>query len=66
MRKSRAIALLPVGVFLALCLGIIFEYALKIPMGFYNSPIAAPFPAALLVSSLAFIFIIPERQEKSK
>ena len=35
-KKGRAIALLPIGVFLVLYLGlgIIFEYVMKIPMGF--------------------------------
>ena len=38
MRKGRAIALLPIAVFLVLYLGlgILFEYVMKIPMGFYN------------------------------
>lgn len=41
MRKERGIALLPIGVFLVLYLGlgILFEYVMKIPMGFYNVPI---------------------------
>ena len=36
--KGNAIALLPIGVFLILYLGlgILFEYVMKIPMGFYN------------------------------
>ena len=40
-RKSNPIALLPIGVFLVLYLGLglVFEYALKIEMGFYNIPI---------------------------
>ena len=40
-KKSNLIALLPIGVFLVLYLGlgILFEYILKIPMGFYNIPI---------------------------
>lgn len=54
MRKSRAIALLPIGVFLVLYLGlgIIFKCVLKIPMGFYNIPIVVTFLAALLVACL--------------
>lgn len=52
--KPRAIALLPVGVFLALYLGLglVFEYYLKIEMGFYNIPIVVIFLAALLVACL--------------
>ena len=39
------IALLPIGVFLVLYLGlgILFEYVMKIPMGFYNVPIVVAF-----------------------
>ena len=38
MRKGNWMALLPIGVFLAmyLGLGILFEYILDIPMGFYK------------------------------
>ena len=38
MKKGNPIALLPIGVFLAiyLGLGLLFEYGLRIPMGFYN------------------------------
>ena len=38
MKKSNPKALLPIGVFLVLYLGlgIVFEYVMKIPMGFYN------------------------------
>lgn len=45
-------ALLPIGVFLVLYLGlgILFEYALNIPMGFYNIPIVVSFLVALLVA----------------
>lgn len=41
----RAIALLPVAVFLVLylVLGIILEYVLKIKMGFYQIPIVVAF-----------------------
>lgn len=41
----KAIALLPIAVFLVLYLGlgILFEYVLKIPMGFYNIPIVVTF-----------------------
>jgi len=54
MRKGNAKALLPIGVFLViyLGLGILFEYALKIPMGFYNIPIVVAFLIALLVACL--------------
>ena len=47
-------ALLPIGVFLVLYLGlgILFEYGLQIPMGFYNIPIVVAFLVALLVACL--------------
>ena len=52
--KARAIALLPVGVFLVLYLGlgILFEYGLGIAMGFYSVPIVVVFLVALLVACL--------------
>lgn len=52
MKKSNAIALLPMGVFTVfyLSLGIIFEYVMKIPMGFYNVPVVVAFLVALLVA----------------
>ena len=54
MKKGNAIALLPIGVFLAiyLGLGLYFEYGLKIAMGFYNVPIIIAFLAAILVACL--------------
>ena len=54
MKKGRAIALLPIGVFLAiyLGLGLLFEYGLKIPMGFYKIPIVIAFLAAILTACL--------------
>ena len=54
MKKSNPAALLPIGVFLVLYLGlgILFEYVLKIPMGFYNIPIVVAFLAAILVACL--------------
>ena len=54
MKKGNAWALLPVGVFLVLYLGvgIVFEYIMKIPMGFYNVPIVVVFLVALLVATL--------------
>ncbi len=52
MKKGNALALLPIGIFLILYLGlgILFEYILKIPMGFYNIPIVVVFLIALLVA----------------
>lgn len=52
--KANYKALLPIGVFLVLYLGmgILFEYVLKVPMGFYNIPIVVVFLAALLVACL--------------
>lgn len=54
MKKSNPIALLPIGVFLVLYLGlgILFEYVMNIPMGFYNIPIIIAFLAAILVACL--------------
>jgi len=54
MKKGNVKALLPIGVFLILYLGlgILFEYILKIPMGFYNIPIVVAFLVALLVACL--------------
>ncbi len=52
--KANFKALLPIGVFLVLYLGlgIVFEYVLKIPMGFYNIPIVVVFLVALLMACL--------------
>lgn len=54
MKKSNPIALLPIGIFLVLYLGlgILFEYVMKIPMGFYNIPIVIAFLVAILVACL--------------
>lgn len=54
MKKNNPKALLPIGVFLILYLGlgIIFEYVMKIPLGFYNIPIVIAFMAAILVACL--------------
>ena len=54
MKKGNSIALLPIGVFLVLYLGlgITFEYIMKIEQGFYNIPIVVAFLAALLVACL--------------
>lgn len=54
MKKGNAAALLPIAVFLILYLGlgILFEYVLEIPMGFYNIPIVVIFLIALLVACL--------------
>lgn len=54
MKKSNPVALLPILVFLILYLGlgIVFEYVLLIPMGFYNIPIIVAFLAAILVACL--------------
>lgn len=52
--KGNFKALLPIGVFLVLYLGlgIIFEYIIDIPMGFYNVPIIVTFLMALLVACI--------------
>ena len=53
-RRSNPVALVPILVFLVLYLGtgIIFEYVMKIPMGFYNVPIIVAFMAAILVACM--------------
>ena len=50
--KGNVAALLPIGVFLVLYLGlgVVFEYVMGIPMGFYNIPIVVIFLVALLVA----------------
>ncbi len=54
MKKGKPIALLPIGVFLVLYLGlgIVFEYVMNIPMGFYNIPIVVAFLVGILVACL--------------
>lgn len=54
MKKGNITALLPIGVFLLLYLGlgITFEYILDIYMGFYKIPIVVAFLAALLTACL--------------
>lgn len=54
MKKGNAWALLPIGIFIALylSLGIVFEYGMKMPMGFYSVPIVVVFLVALLVACL--------------
>ena len=54
MEKRNAKALLPIAVFVVLYLGlgILFEYALNIEMGFYKIPVVIIFLLALLVACL--------------
>ncbi len=54
MKKCSVSSLIPIGVFVVfyLSLGIIFEYVMKIPMGFYNVPVVVAFIVALLVAIL--------------
>ncbi len=54
MKKGNAWALLPIGVFLViyLGLGITFEYIMGISMGFYNIPIVVAFLVAILVACI--------------
>ena len=54
MKKGNVWALLPIGVFVALYLGlgITFEYIMDISMGFYKVPIVVIFVVALLVACL--------------
>ena len=51
-KKANPAALLPILVFMLLYLGLglIFEYVLKIPMGFYSIPIVVIFLVALLTA----------------
>ncbi len=53
-KAGNPAALIPIGVFLVLYLGlgILFEYVLKIPMGFYNVPVTVIFLIAILISCL--------------
>ena len=54
MKKGNAWALLPIGIFVALYLGlgITFEYILNIKMGFYSIPIVVIFLIAIFVACL--------------
>ncbi len=54
MKRSGALALIPIGVFVVfyLSLGILFEYVMKIPMGFYAVPVVVAFLLAILVAVL--------------
>ena len=54
MKKSNPLALIPIGVFVAfyLTLGVVFEYVMKIPMGFYSVPVVVAFLLALFVAVL--------------
>lgn len=54
MEKRNGRALLPILVFVVLYLGlgILFEYGLKIEMGFYKIPVVVIFLFALLVACL--------------
>lgn len=54
MKKGNPKALLPIAVFLFmyLGLGLIFEYVMMIPMGFYNVPIITAFLAAILTACI--------------
>ncbi len=54
MKKSNALALIPIGVFIVfyLTLGIVFEYVMKVSMGFYSVPVVVAFLVALFVAVL--------------
>lgn len=54
MKKGNPAALLPIGIFLVLYLGLglLFEYGMKIPMGFYNVPIVAAFLVSICIACL--------------
>ena len=53
-RRGNPAALIPIAVFLVLYLGlgVLFEYVMGIPMGFYNVPIVVVFLVALVVACL--------------
>jgi len=53
-KKGNALALIPIGVFIVLYLGlgITFEYIMKMPMGFYEVPVVVSFIVALFVACL--------------
>ncbi len=53
-KKGNPWALLPIAVFLVLYLGVglLFEYGMHIPMGFYHVPIVAAFLVAILTACL--------------
>lgn len=53
-KTPRAVALLPIAVFLVLYLGlgIVLEYVLKVKMGFYQIPIVVAFMVSILVACL--------------
>lgn len=53
-KNGNWFALFPIGVFLVLYLGlgILFEYGLKIEMGFYNIPIVVCFLVSLLIACI--------------
>ena len=61
MNKANYKALLPIGVFLVLYLGlgIIFEYVMKIPMGFYNVPIISKASTDLQGGSVSDLTLQP-------
>ena len=61
VKKQNPIALLPIAVFLVLYLGlgILFEYIMKIPMGFYNVPIIIAFLVAILAGAR-----VPQQEER--
>ena len=54
MKKGNPWALLPIGVFLIvyLGLGLTFEYIMKIEMGFYNVPIIIAFLIAIMIACM--------------
>ena len=60
VKKGNVKALLPIGVFLVLYLGlgILFEYGMGIPMGFYNIPVVVIFLVALLVACFQNLSLI--------
>lgn len=54
MKKGNAWALLPIGVFIVLylSLGVVFEYVMQIPQGFYKVPIVVIFLVAIFIACL--------------
>jgi hypothetical protein len=60
MKKGNVWGLLPIGVFVVfyLTLGIVFEYVMKIPMGFYSVPVVVAFMVAILVAAILVLYML--------
>ena len=67
-KKGNFVALLPIGVFIVLYLGlgITFEYVMDISMGFYNIPIVVAFLVALAVCILNMVLALKNKESVKK